>query len=36
MKREEWDTNGMALMEKGFVWTSDAVDPYKFVYGGLD
>ena len=36
MKRECWDTNGMALMDQGYVWISDAVDPYKFVYDGLN
>ena len=36
MKRESWDTNEMGLMSQGCLWPSNAVDPYKFVYDGLD
>ena len=37
MKRESWDTNKMTIVKKGHqVWSSSAVDPYKFVYDGLD
>jgi hypothetical protein len=36
MKRECWDTYGVGLLKKGFTWSSRAVDPYEFVYKGLD
>ena len=37
MKRESWDTNWMHMMrDGGFTWSSRPVDPYKFVYEGLD
>ena len=32
MKRECWDAFGVHLMYKGYSWSSNAVDPYKFVY----
>jgi hypothetical protein len=36
MKRECWDAHGMSLKHYEFTWRSKAVDPYKFVYDGLD
>ena len=36
MKRECWDTNGLTVVDKGYVWSSRVVDPYKFVYDGLN
>jgi hypothetical protein len=36
MKRESWDTSGMTMVKREYVWSSKAVDPYKFVYEGTD
>jgi hypothetical protein len=36
MKRECWDTTRLSLQKFEFTWSSSAVDPYEFVYEGLD
>jgi hypothetical protein len=36
MKRECWDANMMGLVQKEYSWKAHAVDPYKFVYDGLE
>jgi hypothetical protein len=36
MKRECWDANELSVAQGEHSWTAHAVDPYKFVYDGLD